>query len=178
MNKPSIEYYNQESERLVFRAIKIEDAEHWASFFVNNPTEKYVGSDQFSIPPLEKAQNWLGMQIKRHENNTYGQLAVIDKSTNKFIGVGGIIERASEDSKEYEITYSLLPTAWGQGFATELAIHFKKYAFVNIESNSVISMIHKENDASINVAVKNGMSLSGETEFMGMDLFVYRISKI
>lgn len=176
MSKPAEQYYNQESKRLVFREIKIDDAENWATFFVNNPSQKYVGADQFPFPPLEKAQNWLSKQIERRENKTYGQLAVIDKSTNEFIGVGGIIERVAESSKDYEITYSLLPSSWGKGFATELAMHFKKYAFANIETDSVISMIHKENDASINVAVKNGMSISGETEFMGMDLFVYRIS--
>ncbi|MCH2229483.1 MAG: GNAT family N-acetyltransferase [Crocinitomicaceae bacterium] len=176
MNKPSVKYYNQESERLIFRAIKMDDAVRWSSFFINNPTQKYVGTDQLRIPPLEKAQKWLGMQIKRQKNKTYGQLAVIDKNTNRFIGVGGIIERNIKQSKEYEITYSLLPSSWGKGFATELALHFKKYAFENIKTNSVISMIHKENKASINVAIKNGMSQSDEINFMEMDLFIYSVN--
>ncbi|MGB0914441.1 MAG: GNAT family N-acetyltransferase [Crocinitomicaceae bacterium] len=177
MNKPSENYYQQESERLVFREINAEDAENWAPFFIDNPAQKYVGADQFSFPPKEKATNWLSKQIERKENQTYGQLAVIDKQTNAFIGVGGIIERDMSGQKAYEITYSFLPSAWGKGFATELAIHFKQYAFNNIQTDSVISMIHKENEASINVAVKNGMSLSGETEFMGMELFVYRVNR-
>lgn len=177
MNKPLDSYYNQESERLVFRAITSDDFKNWAPFFIDNPAQRFVGADQFTFPPEEKAKNWLSKQIERQQEGKYGQLAVIEKSTGKFIGVGGIIERDLNNFVDFEITYSLLPTSWGSGYATELAVHFKEYAFNTIKSDSVISMIHKENVASINVAKKNGMTLSGETEFMNMSLYVYRISK-
>ncbi len=176
MEKPIPSYYHTESERLIFRSIQSTDYKFWAPFFVNNPTQKYVGADQYPFSPEAKAQNWLNIQTERKENNTYGQLAVIEKSTGNFIGVGGIIEREINGSPEFEITYSLLPSVWGNGYATELAIFFRHFAFNNIATDSVISMIHKENQASINVAIKNGMQISGETEFMNMSLYIYRIS--
>ncbi len=92
-----------------------------------------------------------------------------------MIGLGGIIEPELYDKVEFEITYSLLPSAWGNGYARELAKHFIDYAEANIETKSVISMIHPENDASIKVAFANGLKLDGKAKFMGIPVEVYRL---
>ena len=172
---PSPEYYNQETDRLVFRQFEEKDIILWEPFFNDNPSLKYLGASMIEeISPNEKSTNWISRQINRQQNKEYGQLAVIDKKTGELIGVGGVIYRDLEAGDEYEITYSLLPKAWGKGLGTELATHFKNYLKDNTELDSVISIIHVENEASINVAKKNGMVLESEFEFLEMPVALFR----
>lgn len=175
--KPQANYYQQESERLLFCELSSEHISFWKIFFPNNPSLRFVGMDQLTLSDEEKASSWIQRQIERKSNNSFGQLAIIEKRTNQFIGVGGIIERKLDEKPAFEISYSLLPSSQGQGFATELAIHFKEFAFTNIDTTEVISIIHKENEASMNVARKNGMRSIKETQFMGMPVFIFSVSK-
>jgi ribosomal-protein-alanine N-acetyltransferase len=172
---PAEEYYTVQSERLTFRSFTESDIQLWAPFFVDNPTERFLGPIDSKVSKEEKANNWISRQIDRQNNGEFGQLAVILKETNVLIGVGGIIQRELEGEKEFEITYSFLPEMWGNGYATELATFFKNYAFKELEPSSVISIIHKENEASMNVARKNGMEISSETIFMEMPVYIFRV---
>ena len=123
---------------------------------------------------MEKATVWIEKQIERKNVGQYGQLAIIEKSSGEFIGLGGIIERDMNTDTDFEITYSFLPDYWGRGYATELAVHFKNFAFNNTDIQSVISMIHKDNLASINVAQKNGMTYTSSTSFLSMPISIFR----
>ena len=172
---PVPEYYNQSSERLTFRAFEQEDILRWEPFFHDNPSLEYLGAKIFEhLSPLEKSTNWIDRQIERQANKQFGQLAVLDKETAAFIGVGGVIFRELDAGNEYEITYSLLQEHWGKGLGTELAVHFRDYLKNVIGLDYVISIIHVDNEASINVAKKNGMVLESEFEFMEMPVAVYR----
>ena len=174
---PASNYYSQQSDRLLFRSFRKEDVQLWEAFFISNPTMRFLGMENLKISNEEKATKWIGKQIEREKNEEYGQLAVLNKKNNQLIGVGGIIARELNGLREFEITYSLLPKFWGNGYATELAEHFKKYAFANIDISSVISIIHIENNASIRVALKNGMVENGKTTFMKMPVYIFRIER-
>jgi ribosomal-protein-alanine N-acetyltransferase len=174
-HSPTSDYYNQTTDRLIFRSFEQEDIRRWEPFFIDNPTLVYLGAALFEhLSALEKSESWISRQIDRQKNNQFGQLAAIDKETGELIGVGGIIYRELEAGDEYEITYSLMPKAWGKGLGTELAVHFKNYAKNVVGLKSVISIIHVDNEASINVAKKNGMVKESEFEFMEMPVVVYR----
>ena len=168
-------YYNQESARLKYRSLRDSDIEKWSSFFVNNPSDRFIGASHLGSSPIEKATAWIEKQLERKAFGQYGQLAIIEKSSGDFIGLGGIIEREMKPGVDFEITYSFFPDYWGKGYATELAVHFKDFAFNNIETLSVISMIHKDNLASINVAKKNGMTFASKTSFLNMPILIYRV---
>ncbi|MDX2359638.1 MAG: GNAT family N-acetyltransferase [Crocinitomicaceae bacterium] len=173
-HQPLPEYYNQQSARLTYRALTSEDIEPWSAFFTDNPTERFLGGGLLGKTSLAKASMWIERQIWRESENVYGQLAVLDRSTGEFVGLGGIIAR---DNADFEITYSFFPKFWGKGYGTELAVHFKEYAFEHIDVPSVISMIHKENEASMHVARKNGMEITSETNFLEMPIYVFRVFK-
>ena len=175
---PTKEYFGQESERLSFRPLVVSDIDLWADFFNDNPSERFVAGDRLGTTPVEKATTWIMKQIDRMQNNQFGQLAVIEKETGKLIGLGGIIYRDMDDAEEFEVTYSLLPTCWGKGYATELAVHFKEFGFNHIDSPSLISMIHKENEPSMNVARKNGMVQTSEIFFLDMPICVFRVEMV
>ena len=180
--QPPQSYYERSSERLLFRPIAADDIPRWLPFFGGNPSLKYLGMDsgEFKdLNDLEKSTKWLQLQIDRQLNGEYGQLAVVEKESGRFMGVGGLIFRDGFGVHEdYEVTYSLLTEFHGQGYGTELAIHFKQFAFEQLALDSVVSIIHKENVASINVAKKNGMAVDFELDdYMGMPVYIFRTHK-
>nr|WP_314839905.1 GNAT family N-acetyltransferase [uncultured Flavobacterium sp.] len=166
-----MEYFNQETERVILRKLTMSDVEKWTGFFVDNQMLKYVGIDM-SKSPSTLATDWISKQLERYENQGLGHLAAIEKNSGEFIGVSGIIPREFDGKAEMEISYSLKQEFWGKGFATEISTQLKKFGLENNISNQFVSIIDKENTASINVAIKNGMKVLSETKYLGMDVFI------
>lgn len=171
--KPKTTYYKQASDRLLFRSLTVDDIPLWVPFFHRDDYMPFLMQD-ISLPAEERAQTWIERQIQRENEEQYGQLAVLEKSSGRFIGVGGVIHRELNGKDELEITYSLLPEFWGNGYARELAKLFIEHVRTNSDATSVISLIHPENNASINVAKANGLQLDGKATFMDVPVDVYR----
>lgn len=169
-----MDYFNQESERLSYRKLTEADIPSWLEFFVDNDRLHFNGLD-LSKSHEELADGWIRKQFERYEEQGLGHLAVIEKSSAKFIGMVGILPRIILDKPEYEIAYSLKPKFWGKGYGTEMAVKMKSYGFENIKTDRFISIIDKENTDSINVAKKNGMDLLFDTDYMGMEVHVFGI---
>ena len=85
----------------------------------------------------------------------------------------GILLREINGKDEYEIAYSLKPKFWNNGYATEMAKQMKLFGQQNNIAPSFISIIDKNNIASINVAKKNNMTIISDTEFSGMNVYIY-----
>jgi len=167
-------YFYQESDRLRYRKLTRSDIPEWSKFFINNDRLKYLGIDLRKSAETH-AIEWVERQLERYEIQGLGHLAVETIDTNQFIGVGGIIPRELKNRKEYEIAYSLLPKFWKKGYGTELAKQMKDYGRQNIETDRFVSIIDTKNIDSIKVAVKNGMKVLFETEYLGMKVKVYGI---
>jgi ribosomal-protein-alanine N-acetyltransferase len=167
-----MDYFIQETERLFLRKLTEADIPIWAEFFVDNPNARFIGLD-LSKDKLELAKLWLDRQFERYETDRFGQLAAIEKASGNFVGLGGILTRELDGRSAFEISYSMLPRYWGNGYATELAIHLKKFGLDNGISGKFISIIHRENIPSMNVAMKNGMTRLRESTFQGMEVFIF-----
>ena len=173
ITKPATTYYEQASDRLLFRSLTLDDVDAWTPFFDRDDYQHFLGQ-VISEPGNERSKVWIERQIQRKDEGFYGQLAIIEKTSGKFIGVGGIIQRELYGKVEFEITYSLIPEFWGNGYAREMAKHFMDYAQANIDTRSIISMVHPENEPSIKLALANGLKLAGKAKFMGIPVEVYR----
>jgi len=165
-------YFSQQSPRLLYRKLTEADIPSWTEFFINNDRVRFLGFDKTKSADIS-ATEWIHKQMERNTVGGFGQLAVIEKETGELIGVGGIIVRELKSKTEYEITYSLKPAFWGKGYGTEIAMHFKSFGLDNKISDHFISIIHKENEPSMHVARKNGMDMLYETEFLEMPVFVF-----
>lgn len=174
MNKKKIkmDYFNQQSERLIYRKLTLEDIESWSEFFENNDRLHFLGIDKNKSKEV-LATGWINKQLGRYENENLGLLGVIEKSNGKLIGMGGILFREFDGDHAYEIAYSLKPSYWGKGFGTEIATQMKQFGTNTKIADSFISIIHKENVDSMKVAKKNGMKILNETEFLGMQVFIF-----
>ena len=165
-------YFDQSSERLVYRRIIVEDIETWKPFFEKNPNPHFLGLDT-SLSPTKLATDWINRQFERYGYEGLGHLAVIEKSSGIHIGMGGLLKREIEGVIYFEIAYSLMPEYWGKGYGTEIAIQLKRFGFENQIADEFISIIHKDNIASQKIAQKNGMKIISEINFMGLDAFLF-----
>lgn len=167
-----MDYFNQTSERLQYRALTEKDIDSWTEFFENNDRLGFLGMD-LSKDHKTLSTEWVMKQLDRYKNDGLGSLAVIEKFSGEFIGMGGILLREIQGRLEHEIAYSLKPKFWNKGYGTEMAKHMKNFGKQHGIAPTFISIIEKNNAASIHVAVKNGMSVLEETEFLGMQVYVY-----
>lgn len=69
-----------------------------------------------------------------------------------------------------------MPEFRGLGYALEAAQKCRDFAFQNQLADSLISIIHPDNIASQQVALKNGMKLSKQTNYSNLPVNIYRIS--
>ena len=120
----------------------------------------------------EEIQQWIDRQLKRYQEDGFGLWAVILKETNEMIGQCGLTMQDCEDKQILEIGYLLQRAYWHQGYASEVAIACKEYAFEKLNAEEVFSMIRDTNIASQNVAIRNGMTVADQfmKHYRGVDM--------
>ncbi|PKG39171.1 GNAT family N-acetyltransferase [Psychromonas sp. Urea-02u-13] len=114
-----------------------------------------------------KSRDFMNQCIQKSETNQPSLLAVINNKTNQLIGSCGFFPQKILGKEELEVGYRLLEEFWGQGLATEAALALQNYARDKMGRNRLISLIEKENIASVRVAEKNGYKLEKEMLYDG-----------
>lgn len=190
-------YLNEHStERLKIRPLRMEDAEIWATFLLDERATQYFPEYMRpSFPGIsrEQAETWVARQIQRYEAKKFGLLALEEQSSGKFIGMCGLLTQLVDDIPELEIGYHLLPKYHGKGYATEAAQYFKSYAFSHFPIpiqwsytgkrtsepdqyyDSIISIIDLHNIPSQKVAKRNGMTVDKQTFWKELEVLIYRV---
>jgi len=167
---------NLESERVLTRFLTLEDIKIWANFFNDKEALEFLPDYGISSNE-ERAKHWIDRQLMRYQEKRYGLQALLDKRTNEFIGMCGLIEQNVEGKSEIEVGYHIFKKHWGQGFAPEAAKLFIDFGFRNNLCDSLISIIARGNIKSQRVADKNGLILTKATNWMNIDAYIYRINK-
>lgn len=165
----------EETTRIRFRLIEEKDYAEWLPFFQDPASFKHWRA--IHETPEEACSKWYQKQFHRYANDLGGMSALVDKSNNQLIGHCGLLVQTVDGIKELEIGYSLLPSAWNKGFATEAAKKCKTFAFESSFADSLISIISLTNLPSENVALKNGMKLDKKTVYNNVDVNIFRIRK-
>ncbi len=165
---------NYETDRLRFRSLTLTDREPLLAFFNDPKATKYLSiqtdTDDFT-------DTWLNRQIKRYANIDVGLCAVELRATNELVGQCGLVRQFVDGIPKWEVGYHLLPQFWGNGYATEAAIACCNVCFKNEMAETVISLIHPDNEKSKAVALRNNMTFWKKTIFKGQDCNVYRIRR-
>lgn len=148
-----------ETERLVLRPFRIEDAE--AIRRLAGAREVYETT--LNIPhPYEEgmAEQW----VAGHASQFYGAggvtLAITMRSTGEVIGAIGLM--ASAAHRKAELGYWVGVPFWGHGYATEAAAAIVAYGFETLGYHRIMARHFKENPASGRVMQKIGMTKEGE----------------
>ena len=162
-----------DTERLTLRPFREDDVRALFELSQDPDVFRFVGDRR--APTLQEAwravAGWLGHWAMRD----YGQWAIEERESGRFIGRAGIINPA--DWPGPEVGYLLGRPYWGRGFATEAAAAAMRWGFEEKGFDDLISLIDPENAASIKVATRLGEALRGETDLMGHRVLTYGISR-
>jgi len=161
-----------ETNRLILRELNPNDAKKNYDLNSNPNVIKYTGNSAFKN--VEEAKEFLE-NYQDYRLNGYGRWAVIDKTTNKFIGWCGL--KFSEIENETDIGFRFFEEEWNKGYATESAVACVKYGFENLKLKRIIGRAMKENIGSIKVLEKIGLKYEKDTEFDGKEAVIYKIEK-
>ncbi len=139
-----------ETDRLLLRAFQASDFQYFETCFSDPETAKFIGG----VKNREQAWRLLASYIGHWQMKGYGQMAVVEKSTKRFLGCAGLWD--SDPWPELELGYWFLKEMHGQGFATEAAKAVKAFAFSKLQVPTLVSYIHPENTPSMNLATRLG----------------------
>lgn len=162
-----------ETSRLILRKIVDQDADSLFEILGDPEVMKFSvhGPDT-----REGVLKFIDGTKKRYERDGVAQWAVICKETGAFVGECGIAVQMVDGKKECEIGYRFMRKYWGQGLASEAAIACREFGFKKLKLDRLISIIEKENKASIGVARKVGMTLEKEAKFYEIPVEIYSLS--
>lgn len=129
----------------------------------------------------EEVRLWMARQIERYREyrHKYGLWAVVRKSDGRLIGQMGLTLQDRGGRYVLEIGYIFEKAAWHHGYAAESAQALRDYAFRHINVDEVYSIIRENNEPSLAVARRNGMTPVGEVvrHYYGIDM-VHKICRI
>lgn len=162
-----------ETERLIIREHVLSDAPFFFTLNSNYNVVKYTGDSSFKT--IEEAEKIVQYVINQYKENGYGRWLVAEKETGNPLGWCGL--KFHTDTKETDIGYRLLESAWGKGYATESAKAYIDYGFKHFNLNRIIGDAMKENTASINVFKKLGMTYLKDSLLDNIESVVYELKK-
>ena len=144
-----------ETERLLLREMTQEDYPALAEIMQDREA-MFAYEHAFSD---EETQAWLNRMLERYRMDGFGLWAVVLKTTGEMIGQCGLTRQDVSGKEVLEIGYLFQRKHWKQGYAIEAARACKAYAFDTLHANEVYSIVRDNNVASMNVAIRNGMTI-------------------
>lgn len=158
-----------ETKRLILRQFSNEDWKDIHHCYSNKEVTKYTFGHS-----LTESESWRVMagMIGHWHLRGYGPYAIEEKKSKKVIGTAGFWY--PNDWPELEIKWALSRQYWGKGYASEAARSVQKTALECFSKNSLISFIHSENSASIQLALAIKAVFEKQMEFRGGSWHVYR----
>jgi RimJ/RimL family protein N-acetyltransferase len=159
-----------ETERLLLRLPRPEDAEQLLEFVSDDEVMRPIGGEAGDI---EQAQESVERWIRRWERDGVGQFAV--DLDGVLIGRVGLLVWDTRtwttasyadagEQAETEIGWALTRRFWGHGYATEAARAAREWAYAERGLDRLISMIAPENLRSQRVAEKLGARVEKRIE--------------
>lgn len=156
------------TERLELRRWREDDLDGYASIVVHPEVTRFLGGGR-----LDRVAAWrqLALFVGHRELRGWTQSAVVERSSGRLIGRGGLWR--PEGWPGLEVGWLLDPASWGQGYATELGRAVRDHAFTVVGAAHLLSVIHRDNVASIRVAEAIGARFEREHEVDGAPCVIY-----
>jgi [ribosomal protein S5]-alanine N-acetyltransferase len=160
-----------QTPRLVLREFTAGDADALARILSDAETMRYYPA------PYDRAgvEQRIARNLERYKKDGVGLWAMELIKTRELIGDCGITLQQVDGESFYEIGYHLRRDHWRRGLATEAAMGCRDWAFANLKTDRLISLIRPENLPSRRVAERNGMTVWKEANWRGLPHCVYSI---
>jgi len=141
-----------ETERLIFRAFKAEDAEAYHQCCADPEVMQYLGEgERFN---REETWNRIAFFLGHWQLRAYGMWAVENKLDRQFVGRIGFHQPLNWPG--LEIGWLIRKKDWDKGYATEGAQMILDYGREQMKLRDIISLIQPQNIPSMKVAEKIG----------------------
>lgn len=147
-----------ETDRLILREVVSADKQGMFELDSDPLVHQYLGRKPvLDIKQVEEAIRHIRQQ---YVDNGIGRWAIVEKSTNKFLGWTGlklVTQLTNNHIGYYDIGYRLIRKYWGKGFATESAIASLDYGFDKLQLSDIYGIADVKNTASRSVLEKIGL---------------------
>jgi [ribosomal protein S5]-alanine N-acetyltransferase len=152
-------YPRLETERLILRSLRIEDADfilrEWGS-----PLVTHYMRDEEPLRSREEAEEWLRPLQTPEKMPGFRWWGIESKRAQELVGTCGFC-RWNKQHHWAEMGYDLWPDYWGQGLMPEAVQALLRYGFEVMELNRVEATTHTENQRSMRVLEKMGFQREG-----------------
>lgn len=148
-----------ETEHFIIRDLTIDDMNELYRMMQTPQINRYLEQIPESLDTFKE-------QHKAYIKNIYhlygfGLWGVFTKDELRLAGRCGIEYKTVDGDECYEIGYLIDTTYQGQGYAQEIVTAVISYAFSMLGVHRIVALIHPDNQRSINLALKVGMTKCG-----------------
>jgi len=155
-----------ETDRLLIRTWNPEaDAEQVFQIYRDPEVTRFLITKADSVEAaLDLLHRWVTQASDWNDGS--GLWAIAHKKTNEIVGTIILIQLRDADNlltQDYEIGWHLKRSAWGNGYATEAANAILEYGFTTLKLPAIYGVAHPENNASLRVTQRLGMTPMGRT---------------
>lgn len=167
-----------ETERLILREIL--PADRNGLFTIDSDPDVNIYLGKKPIQNIEQIDDIIKSIRKQYVDNGIGRWAMIEKSTNNFIGWSGlklVRELTNKHINYYDLGYRLNKSYWGKGFATEAAKASLQYGFNKMNLHEIYAIADSQNTASRNVIEKVGLKYIETFKYSDIDHDWFEIQK-
>jgi ribosomal-protein-alanine N-acetyltransferase len=166
------------TERLMIRSPQEKDLEPITALWTDPDVTRYIGGPRDGDMVADSFRQYISDPQALLQEEWELWWSIIDQSSGQFIGLNAILEKEVEGETVFDLGYFLLPSFWGQGYATEASRRVVAYAFEELNLPSLVAIIDPRNQTSQSVAQKLGMQLERETlRSDGVIRRVYRLEQ-
>ena len=163
-----------ETQRLFLKFYTEDDKDDFIALFTDAAVMKHVGA---GVLTKQQAEAFWQKLFEKLYPQGFNIWAVFTKEDSRYVGHAGIYPRPTK-KEDWEFVYFLCRSAWGKGYATEIARLIIKYAFEELNLREVYATVDDDHSASIRVLEKAGMNFE-RFEFDDDGRFsVYSVKKL
>lgn len=149
-----------ETRRLVLRHLEPGDLDALFALYRDTEVRRYFPEGTLTYEETRQELDWF---LNGHpERPELGLWATLYKDTQEFIGRCGLLPWTLDGVPEVEVAYLIAKEFWGHGLGTEAAQGVLDHGFGALDLPRLISLIDRDNAASIRVATKIGMTFERE----------------
>jgi [ribosomal protein S5]-alanine N-acetyltransferase len=149
------------TERLGLRRFTPDDLDWLAELYSDADVTRYLGG----VKPRAHVEELLNVWVLRYydEHPGLGIWMTIDRETGERVGLHLLNHIRGESI--IQVGFTLIKSAWGKGFGTEMAYAVLRYGFVDRQLPRIAGIASLGNHASQHVLTKIGLERRGERAF-------------
>jgi RimJ/RimL family protein N-acetyltransferase len=157
------EFPAMRTDRLLLRPLREADRRTVIEIQTDPRTNRFNPNPPDLDETVGKFEHWLSHWAEYG----FGYVAVIERETGEFLGIGGLQVRDFAGEDVLNLYYRFRPSAWGKGYASEMATTVVDWAEREVPKRPVVISVAHDNVPSIRVAERLGFTDYIESQYDG-----------